>query len=111
MILIALTLNANAGDAEAGKTLYAQYCTTCHGVDGGGDGPAGAALTPKPSNFTEAAFWEGRATEDLKKAISEGGVAVGKSPIMPPWGAVLDEEQVGDVIAHLESLKHAEPAE
>ena len=108
MILLALTLQAHAGDAAAGKALYGLYCTSCHGADGEGDGPAGAALDPKPSDFTQAEFWAERDADRLKKAIEGGGAAVEKSATMPAWGSVLSEEQVGDVIAHLESLRPAE---
>src|SRR6185295_9190126 len=37
---------------------FAQLCSGCHGPNGQGDGPAGVALTPKPRNFTDAA-WQG----------------------------------------------------
>ena len=34
-----------------GQALYATHCVACHGVNGRGDGPAGAGLEPPPSNF------------------------------------------------------------
>jgi mono/diheme cytochrome c family protein len=34
-----------------GKELYGNYCVQCHGVKGGGDGPAARYLYPKPRNF------------------------------------------------------------
>lgn len=108
MILLSFTLAAHAGDADKGKALYGLYCTTCHGAEGKGDGPAGAALDPSPSDFTTAEFWSSRSAESLAKVITGGGAAIEKSATMPAWGAVLNEEQVGDVIAHLESLKPAE---
>ncbi|MCZ7582047.1 MAG: c-type cytochrome [Deltaproteobacteria bacterium] len=41
------------GDAAKGKAVYLQYCAACHGESGKGDGPAGAALNPKPRNFND----------------------------------------------------------
>jgi len=41
---------------KEGKKLFATYCAICHGEKGKGDGIAGAALNPKPSNLTTATF-------------------------------------------------------
>ena len=69
------------GDAKA---YFKMKCTVCHGENGTGDGPGGAALDPKPRNFTDAT-WQGQVKDDeIKKAILEGGAAVGKSAAMPP---------------------------
>ena len=38
----------------AGSVLYMSYCTTCHGADGYGDGPAAASLPVRPANLTAA---------------------------------------------------------
>jgi cytochrome c551/c552 len=43
------------------------------------------------------------ANDHLLKVIKQGGVAVGKSPIMPPQ-ADLSEQQVYDIIAFVRSL-------
>ena len=103
---IALALPSSPASAgEDGLTLYTTYCMTCHGEKGLGDGPAAVALEPKPASFGEAAFWEGKDDTYLKKAISEGGVAVGKSPLMAAWGAVLDGPKVDAIVAHMKTLK------
>lgn len=55
----------------------------CHGQSGKGDGAAAAALNPKPRDYTSAE-WQKSVTDDqIKKTITGGGAAVGKSPIMP----------------------------
>lgn len=69
--------------AEA-KDIFAQRCALCHGADGRGDGAAAATLTPKPRNYTDAAWQATVADDELRKAILEGGQAVGKSMMMPP---------------------------
>jgi high-affinity iron transporter len=38
-------------DLEQGAVLFAQACARCHGASGHGDGPAAAALSPKPASF------------------------------------------------------------
>jgi cytochrome c oxidase cbb3-type subunit 3 len=45
-----------------------------------------------------------RTNEDLYKAIKEGGAGVGKSNLMPAWGATLKDEQISDVVAYVRSL-------
>lgn len=77
------------GDAAAEKeaeTIFTTRCGPCHGPAGKGDGAAAAALNPKPRDFSDAK-WQGEVTDEhLEKIIVGGGVAVGKSPMMPPNG-------------------------
>lgn len=96
---------AAAGNAE-GAAAYASFCVSCHGPSGAGDGPVGAALNPKPANFAAADFWNDKRTDAyLTTVIRDGGPAVGLSPLMAPWGSVLDEAKIKAVIEHLKSLK------
>jgi mono/diheme cytochrome c family protein len=41
---------------------------------------------------------------DIFKIIKEGGGAVGKSPLMPPWGAALPDQDIRNVVAYIRSL-------
>lgn len=41
-----------AAAAKEGRKIYFKLCFVCHGDYGKGDGAAGAALNPKPRNFT-----------------------------------------------------------
>lgn len=96
---------ADASDFDA-KGKYDTTCAPCHGATGGGDGPAGAALSPKPANFADAAFWAERDDAIVKKAINEGGAAVGKSPIMAPFANSFENDaQVDALIEHMKSFK------
>jgi mono/diheme cytochrome c family protein len=65
------------------KDIYANRCAACHGVDGKGDGPGAANLTPKPANFQDKSWQASVTDQDIEKAILYGGAAVGKSPMMP----------------------------
>ncbi len=42
-----------------GASLYRENCASCHGAHGAGDGPAGAALDPKPADFLSPAVANG----------------------------------------------------
>jgi len=57
---------------------------TCHGPQGHGDGPASAGLTPKPRNFSDQTWQTAVTNAHIENIIQYGGVAVGKSPAMPP---------------------------
>ncbi len=91
-------------DAEKGKASFAQYCGSCHGATGKGDGPAGAALTPKPKDLTNPGYVKGLKDDYLRDLIAKGGPAVGKSPLMPPMGSALKPDDVNNIIAFIRSL-------
>ena len=84
---------------------YQTVCALCHGATGAGDGPGGAALDPKPASFGDAAFWADRTDEQVALAISGGGAAVGKSPLMPAWGAMYNDTQVQAMVAYLKTFQ------
>lgn len=92
-----------AGFDAAGA--YASICATCHGATGAGDGAAGAALDPRPANFTDPAFWESRTDEQVATAILRGGVAVGKSAMMPAWSALYDDAQAAALVEYLKTFQ------
>ncbi len=92
------------GNPEKGKGLFAQYCAACHGPIGKGDGPAAAALNPKPTDLTNKAYMAGLKDQHLFDLVQKGGAAVGKSPLIPPFGSKLKDDDIRDVIAYLRSL-------
>jgi mono/diheme cytochrome c family protein len=92
------------GDAARGAELYAQYCWVCHGAEGRGDGPSSAGLVPRPADHTDTAYMGALSDEHLYRVIHGGGPAVGKSPLMTPWGGVLGEQDIRDLIAHLRRI-------
>ncbi len=89
------------GDPVAGKLKYDTLCVSCHGPRGMGDGPAAASLNPKPRNLQATT----RTDDELKKTIKLGGAAVGLSPLMVPWGGVLNDTDIDNVVAYICSLK------
>jgi len=85
---------ASGGMATA-RMIFANTCSTCHGMDGSGNGPAAASLGPvHPRNYTDPA-WQASVTDaDIKHIIVVGGQAVGKSPMMPPNAQLQNEPEV-----------------
>jgi len=91
-------------DLAAGAQLYASYCASCHGAQGAGDGPVSAGLKPKPAAHDDAAYMSTLSDEHLFTVIKRGGPAVGKSPLMAPWGGTLSDDQIHDVVAFVRTL-------
>jgi mono/diheme cytochrome c family protein len=92
------------GSPAKGKDLYAKQCAGCHGPAGKGDGPAAAAINPKPGDFTNKAYMTALKDQYLFDLIQKGGTAVGKSPLMTPFGSKLKDGEIQDVIAYVKSL-------
>jgi mono/diheme cytochrome c family protein len=92
------------GNAAKGKALFDQNCVTCHGPKGKGDGPAAAALKPKPQNLSDKATMGKLKNQDIAKVIKNGGAAAGKSPLMPPFGGSLKDSDIQDVVAYIRTL-------
>ena len=68
-----------AQNQSEGKKLYLTYCSSCHGDNGKGDGPAARSLPVKPVNHTDGAVMNQLTDKFLLEIISKGGSAVGKS--------------------------------
>lgn len=95
------------GDAAKGEAQYKTFCVSCNGEKGDGNGPAGAALTPKPTNFTDAANAARLTDEYAYKIIKDGGAANGRSPLMVSWSAAMKDDELRNVAAYVLKFKPA----
>jgi quinohemoprotein ethanol dehydrogenase len=82
-----LTLT-NPTDADAAESLYAQACQFCHGIDGRG---AEGGIDLRSSALTR--------TRDIARVI------IGGQNQMPPFAAMLSDEQVAALAAYVLELK------
>ena len=105
-------------DITSGKKIFANYCASCHGIDGKGNGPAAAALKPAPTDLTTLAKAnEGKYPAGFVSAVLKFGrnPAAHGSSEMPVWGSrfkMIDPSQdptgqhhVDDVVAYIGSLQ------
>jgi mono/diheme cytochrome c family protein len=75
--------------AESGAETYREYCASCHGKDGKGDGPAAGALKVRLPDLTTLAKRKGGKfpAGDVYQVIKWGGGIMGHgSKEMPVWG-------------------------
>jgi mono/diheme cytochrome c family protein len=75
--------------ANNAPEMFRSYCAPCHGISGRGDGPAAAALTPKPANLTEFAKRRGGnfSPKDFEDKLNGNAmVPAHGSTDMPVWG-------------------------
>jgi len=108
-LLVTGLLSAATAQAEEVEQVFGFYCAQCHGMEGKGDGPNVTADFPvDPRNFTNAEEMEKLSDADIKNVILQGGPVASKSPMMPPWGKTLSEEQVDALVKHLRKLCNCE---
>ncbi len=87
---------ANNASRARGKKLFAANCASCHGAKGIGDGPAGAALNPKPADLTAMAGQHPDGDFAWKIANGRG--------TMPAWNGRLSEKNIWDLVNFIQSL-------
>ena len=89
-----------------GRKHFLYFCAACHGEKGRGDGFNSANLDPQPRDLSDGkeVYMAKQKNEDLFKVISEGGKAIDKSPMMPPFGNTLSEKEIWSIVAFIRTL-------
>lgn len=83
-----------------GERIYTEVCSTCHGVSGAGDGPAGAALDPSPSNIGRLPRNPTMSSDAfLYWTVAEGGIPIETG--MPPFREALTPDEIWSVILYV----------
>ena len=85
------------GDAEekpfVAAEVYAQLCTSCHGMTGKADTAGAMALNPKPRDLTDKAWHASVDDGRIYDVLKNGGSSVGLSPTMVSFAGILDTDE------------------
>lgn len=112
-----------------GRESYRQYCASCHGEDGRGNGPAAAGMKARPTNLTTIAARKGGFPAADVEAVIKGVVetdpvrpaAPDHEPIpahgsyaMPVWGPYFTsaasseaeaQQRLSDLVGYIASIQ------
>jgi mono/diheme cytochrome c family protein len=95
------------GDLATGKQVYEEICFACHGLKGDGKGPSWFNTKPSPQVFINSVYISRLTNEYMFNVVKYGKLAVLKREIpdkkfeslaMPSFGAVLEDDQIRDLI-------------
>lgn len=88
-----------------GAQLNAQYCIRCHDPESTPERVSNMDnLSVKPHAFTEGDVLNKMSDSDLVAIITHGGVALNKSPEMPPWGYTLSKTDIAALISYIRAI-------
>jgi cytochrome c oxidase cbb3-type subunit 3 len=99
---VAPALEGLSDRERRGRGLYQANCAFCHAADGTGRNWIGSFLDPHPRDLTDPQFMRRMTAERLDRTIRRG--LPGTS--MPAWGAVLNDEEIGALIAYIHRAFH-----
>jgi mono/diheme cytochrome c family protein len=95
------------GDLNIGKNVYHEICFACHGEKGDGKGPSWFNTKPSPQVFINSVYISRLTDEYMFNVVKYGKLAVLNRQIpnkkfeslaMPAFGAVLEDNQIRDLI-------------
>ena len=92
-------IKSSSESISAGKTLWVQHCSSCHGKTGVGDGSKAAQLKTQPDDLTTASA-QSQSDGSLFYKVSEG------RDDMPSFKKKLPEaEDIWDLVIYMRTLK------
>jgi mono/diheme cytochrome c family protein len=87
-----------AADAAAGRRLYLQYCSACHGPGAQGDGVVSGFMRPKPPDLTQLAKRNKGTFPTVLVIDTIDGRSMPRAhgdSDMPVWGTILRSDAAG----------------
>ena len=109
-LLFSARANSLAGESDSGKQMYLQYCSSCHGKAGQGDGTVSRDLKVRVPDLTGLAkkhkgvypLDDVMATIDGRRSVRGHG-----DRNMPVWGEAFQSESEGKKYSELTTLLKA----
>jgi mono/diheme cytochrome c family protein len=97
-------LSENAENVKAGEILFQETakpltCMNCHGTQGDGQGPMGAALNPPPRNFTCGETMKDLSDGQLFWVIKKGSIGTGMMAF-----SGMPDNQIWQLIQYIRTL-------
>jgi mono/diheme cytochrome c family protein len=90
-------------DLAKGQELYKANCASCHGNEGKGDGPAGAALDPKPRDQTNpSAYKYGADPKGIFRTARYGDPGTGMVPFSVDQ---IPDKDLWNIVFYVKSLQ------
>ncbi len=96
-----LDLPRAALNPDLGRRVYTANCAACHGQGGLGDGPAAAALKPRPPALASPELMRSTTPELMFRKVTIGVTGTA----MPAFGDKLSAEDRWNVVAYLTELR------
>ena len=90
------------------ESIYREYCSGCHGLDGGGDGFNAAYLPKRPISHSDKSLMSERPDDVLYDGIYSGGAILERHHFMPPWGETFSPYDVKKLVEEIRQLCQCE---
>ncbi len=110
---------ADSKQAARGRVLYLQYCVSCHGLSGEGDGPVARSLITPPANLRRLAerFGNPLPQDQVARYIDGRAEVKAHGPRdMPVWGSRFyyksgtnerrAQQWIAQLVAYLQSIQN-----
>jgi cbb3-type cytochrome c oxidase subunit III len=91
---------SDAASIAAGKKLYDNNCTECHGEAGKGDGPRAPYSNPTPPNLSDTEWKHGSSDGEIFTVIQNGV----NDTDMPSFQKDLQPPQIWQIVNYVKSL-------
>jgi mono/diheme cytochrome c family protein len=86
------------------ETLYGDRCAPCHGASGRGDGFNAPYLDRPPAPHADPTRMAARPNDTLYDGIHGGGLVLGGSAQMPPFGQSLSPDEITALVKYIRRL-------
>lgn len=86
------------GDPNMGRRIYDNYCVSCHGDGGKGDGVKAGLLLKKPADHTNSKRMDTYSNQEMADIILNG------RDFMPAWEDTLSPTEINAVISYIRIL-------
>ncbi len=119
-------LNYETTAEASGRATYEQYCASCHGAEGQGNGPVASVLTVAPADLTQLRIRHGGSfpTDSIYAYIDgRADVQAHGTRQMPVWGNIWGESEtapaseqevdlrIRELVEYIRSMQEPEAAE